>query len=161
MRHDHKTVKLTFVREPLEHFVSAYSEVQYRTGSRAKEPETRRPLSSTKEDLKKFLKTKTIVVEPTRNSSVFKSSDWSRTHRAEKSGSERRALAFIRDFIAGNLHHVSNLVDLHVFPQVGFVDPRAFPLDFIGNLTNSVEDSHLMKVRSQTFTPSHTHRTFN
>ena len=120
--------RVTFVRDPIDHFISGYSEIQYRMGSRKK----KRHNSSRPENL-------TISGDTVQF--VKRAEDLKYLHRFEPSSTERRALAFVHDFIAGRLHHTNNLVDRHCFPQIGFIAPSAFPLDFIGNLSNASGDA--------------------
>tara|TARA_B110001452_G_scaffold267224_1_gene276253 strand:- start:1597 stop:2757 length:1161 start_codon:yes stop_codon:yes gene_type:complete len=110
-----KTIVFTFVREPLSHFISGYSEISARvpTAAALDDPgcwlpqelggrTCRHPMYAWRRDLYSFL--------------------------SQAVRSEERAYAFMRDLLAGRLHRVpylSDVTDVHVWPQVAFLS-RAF-----------------------------------
>ena len=131
-----KTLSFTFVREPLDHFVSAYSEVAFRSGSHP-----RKGLAARATDKQALLDVNSVLAKVMWLPLPMNESSLKLSHRLEMSGSHRRAVMFVKDMAAGRLHHEGNTVHRHVFPQVGFINHKAFPLNFLGNLSDSVHDS--------------------
>ena len=148
-----KTHSFTFVREPLDHFVSAYSEVAFRSGSRP-----HKSLAATATNKQAMLDVHSALVKIMWLPLPMNESSLKVAHKSEMSGSNRRAVLFIKDMAAGRLHHEGNTMHRHVFPQVGFISHKAFPLNFVSNLSDSVQDSLYKKILEfETRDKSHTH----
>lgn len=119
------TFRFTFVREPMDHFVSGFSEVMYRYNAE----KARHPKVWGSHDSIAGLYTFLRESDPT-----------------------AAAQSFVKAFVSGYLHHTGDKCDTHSFPQIAFLD-HTVPYDFIGEMASLATCWHVMNERNGVHSP--------